>query len=168
MPRRVVRHPLRWRSLSTPPRLLAGSFLLLIAAGTLGLRSLPGLYTGERLGWLDCLFTATSAVCVTGLVVVDTATYFTQAGQVGMTAALYGSIDIEGGRVRQGNFHDYRILRMPEMPEIDVHIVPSSAPPSGIGEPGVPPVAPAMANAKLALTGEPTYRLPFRQSKRSA
>jgi isoquinoline 1-oxidoreductase beta subunit len=78
-----------------------------------------------------------------------------------MTAALYGAIDIENGRVRQSNFHDYRILRMHEMPEIDVHIVPSRERPSGIGEPGVPPVAPAMANAKLALTGEPTYRLPF-------
>lgn len=71
----------RLRSLATPPRLLAGSFLLLIAAGTLGLRTLPGLYTGEKLSWLDSLFTSTSAVCVTGLIVVDTATYFTPAGQ---------------------------------------------------------------------------------------
>lgn len=69
-----------WRRL-TPPQLLAGSFILLIAFGTIGLRVLPGLYTGERLSWLDALFTATSAVCVTGLVVVDTATYFTGAGQ---------------------------------------------------------------------------------------
>jgi trk system potassium uptake protein TrkH len=61
--------------------LFVGSFLLLIAAGTLGLELLPGLYTGERLGWLDALFTSTSAVCVTGLIVVDTATYFTPAGQ---------------------------------------------------------------------------------------
>lgn len=69
-----------WRHL-TPPRLLAGSFVLLIAFGTLGLMLLPGLYTGESLGWLDALFTATSAVCVTGLIVVDTATYFTPFGQ---------------------------------------------------------------------------------------
>jgi trk system potassium uptake protein TrkH len=70
----------RWRRLR-PTQLLVGSFLVLIAIGTLGLMLLPGLYTGERLGWLDALFTATSAVCVTGLIVVDTATYFTLAGQ---------------------------------------------------------------------------------------
>jgi trk system potassium uptake protein len=69
-----------WRNV-TPPQLFVGSFLGLIAAGTLGLLALPGLYTGERLGFVDALFTATSAVCVTGLVVVDTATYFTPLGQ---------------------------------------------------------------------------------------
>lgn len=58
-----------------------GSFAVLILLGTLGLKTLPGLYIGEELGWLDALFTATSAVCVTGLIVVDTATYFTTAGQ---------------------------------------------------------------------------------------
>jgi trk system potassium uptake protein TrkH len=78
-------HPLlqsvrAWRSLSGP-QLLAGSFLLLIALGTVGFKTLPGLYTGDELGWLDALFTATSAVCVTGLIVVDTATYFTTWGQ---------------------------------------------------------------------------------------
>ena len=73
------RRPL-WRELSAP-QLFAGSFLLLILFGTVGLKVLPGLYTGEELGWLDALFTATSAVCVTGLIVVDTATYFTTAGQ---------------------------------------------------------------------------------------
>lgn len=65
----------------TPPRLLLASFLALILLGTLGLKVLPGLYTGEGLTWLDALFTATSAVCVTGLIVVDTATYFTPWGQ---------------------------------------------------------------------------------------
>ncbi|HEV2146166.1 MAG TPA: potassium transporter TrkG [Longimicrobiaceae bacterium] len=69
-----------WQRL-TPPQLFVGSFLLLIAIGTLGLKALPGLYTGESLGWLDALFTAVSAVCVTGLIVVDTATYFTPTGQ---------------------------------------------------------------------------------------
>lgn len=63
------------------PQLFLGSFLLLIALGTLGLKLLPGIYTGAPLGWLDALFTATSAVCVTGLIVVDTATFFTPAGQ---------------------------------------------------------------------------------------
>jgi trk system potassium uptake protein len=66
----------------TPPRLFVLSFALLIAAGTVGLWSLPGLYVGPRLGLVDALFTATSAVCVTGLVVVDTATHFTFWGQL--------------------------------------------------------------------------------------
>lgn len=69
-----------WRQLS-PPQLFVGSFLVLVLLGTLGLKALPGLYTGEELSWLDALFTATSAACVTGLIVVDTATYFTTAGQ---------------------------------------------------------------------------------------
>lgn len=69
-----------WRRLK-PPHLLVGSFLILIVLGTAGLLLLPGLYTGERLGFVDAVFTATSAVCVTGLIVVDTATYFTPLGQ---------------------------------------------------------------------------------------
>ncbi len=79
----LAKHPPResfWRRLS-PPQLFVGSFLLLILLGTLGLKTLPGLYTGAPLSWLDALFTATSAVCVTGLIVVDTATYFTVWGQ---------------------------------------------------------------------------------------
>jgi len=71
---------LSWRRL-TPPQLFVVSFGLVILLGTMALRTLPGLYTGEPLSWLDALFTATSAVCVTGLIVVDTATYFTTAGQ---------------------------------------------------------------------------------------
>ena len=77
---RAERRRSLWRRL-TPPQLFVASFLALVAAGTLGLQLLPGLYTGPRLSWLDALFTATSAVCVTGLIVVDTATYFTTAGQ---------------------------------------------------------------------------------------
>jgi trk system potassium uptake protein len=69
-----------WDRLSAP-QLLVGSFLVLIGLGTLGLRFIPGLHAGERMGWTDALFTATSAVCVTGLIVVDTATHFTAAGQ---------------------------------------------------------------------------------------
>ena len=65
----------------TPPQLFVGSFLSLIAFGTVGLKTLPGLYTGEPLTWLDALFTSVSAVCVTGLILVDTATYFTPVGQ---------------------------------------------------------------------------------------
>jgi trk system potassium uptake protein len=70
-----------WPRRLTAPQLFVASFLVLILFGTLGLRVLPGLYTGPPLGWLDALFTATSAVCVTGLIVVDTATYFTPFGQ---------------------------------------------------------------------------------------
>ncbi|MCA9035658.1 MAG: TrkH family potassium uptake protein [Planctomycetaceae bacterium] len=69
-----------WQKI-TPPQLFVGSFGLLVLFGTLGLRWLPGLYTGERLSWLDALFTSTSAVCVTGLIVQDTAQFFTPAGQ---------------------------------------------------------------------------------------
>ncbi len=69
------------RRLLTPSRLLVGSFLGLILFGTLGLKLLPGLYVGEPLSWVDALFTSTSAVCVTGLVVVNTATHFTFWGE---------------------------------------------------------------------------------------
>ncbi len=77
VPRRSVSP---WRRLS-PPQIFVLSFLLLVLLGTVGLKVLPGLYTGAPLGWLDALFTATSAVCVTGLIVVDTATWFTPLGQ---------------------------------------------------------------------------------------
>lgn len=80
----------------------------------------------------------------------------------GLTAALYGEITIEKGRVKQGNFHDYPMLRMGEMPQIDVHIVLNHEPPGGVGEPGVPPIAPAVANALFALTGKRIRKLPIR------
>ena len=83
----VRRRRTGWRRLTTP-QLFVASFAGLVAAGTLGLKMLPGLYTGARLGWLDALFTATSAVCVTGLIVVDTATYFTFAGQLFLLALI--------------------------------------------------------------------------------
>lgn len=78
--RRLVRPKMRRRNL-TPSELFIGSFLALSVLGTLALKLLPGLYQGAPLGWNDAAFTATSAVCVTGLIVVDTATYFTFAGQ---------------------------------------------------------------------------------------
>ncbi|MCS6863970.1 MAG: potassium transporter TrkG [Gemmataceae bacterium] len=76
----VGRRPSLWRRL-TAPQLFVGSFTILIAFGTIGLKFLPGLYTGEPLNWLDALFTATSAVCVTGLNVIDPATALTLRGQ---------------------------------------------------------------------------------------
>ena len=80
----------------------------------------------------------------------------------GLTAALYGEITIEKGRVKQGNFNDYRLLRLSEMPAIAVHIVKNHEEPGGVGEPGVPPIAPAVANAIFALTGTRVRRLPIR------
>jgi isoquinoline 1-oxidoreductase beta subunit len=79
----------------------------------------------------------------------------------GLSAALYGRITLKGGRVEQSNFHDYQVLRINEMPECSVHIVPSKEPPTGIGEPGTPPIAPAIANAIFALNGKRLRRLPF-------
>ena len=77
-------------------------------------------------------------------------------------AALYGEITLgEDGQPEQGNFDQYRSLRMPEMPQIEVAIIKSSADPTGVGEPGVPLVAPAVANAIRALTGKHVRALPF-------
>jgi isoquinoline 1-oxidoreductase beta subunit len=80
----------------------------------------------------------------------------------GLTAALKGEITLKDGRVEQGNFHDYPLLRFDEMPEIEVHIVKSIEAPGGVGEPGTPPIAPAVANAVFALTGQPVRKLPIR------
>jgi isoquinoline 1-oxidoreductase beta subunit len=82
----------------------------------------------------------------------------------GLTAALKGEITLDRGRVQQTNFHDYEILRIDEAPVVEVHIVPSDAPPTGIGEPGVPPVAPAIANAIYAVSSRRIRRLPIRDS----
>jgi isoquinoline 1-oxidoreductase beta subunit len=80
----------------------------------------------------------------------------------GLTAALYSAITLRDGRVEQSNFHDYPMLRMHEMPAVDVHIVESEERSTGVGEPGVPPIAPALCNALLALTKKPIRRLPLR------
>ena len=83
----------------------------------------------------------------------------------GLAQALKSAISISGGRVEQSNFHDYEVLRMSDAPPvIEVHIVPSAEPPGGCGEPGVPPVAPAVANAIFAATGKRMRRLPIRAS----
>ena len=79
----------------------------------------------------------------------------------GLTAALHGAITLKDGYVEQSNYHDYPALRMNEMPHVEVHITPSSANPSGAGEPGLPPIAPAVANALFAATGKRLRQLPF-------
>ncbi|MCH8812775.1 MAG: xanthine dehydrogenase family protein molybdopterin-binding subunit [Gemmatimonadetes bacterium] len=79
----------------------------------------------------------------------------------GLTAALYGKINIQGGRAVQSNFHDYPMLRMNEAPEVEVVLVPSGDPPGGVGEPGLPPAAPAVTNALFALTGQRVRDLPI-------
>jgi isoquinoline 1-oxidoreductase beta subunit len=85
-------------------------------------------------------------------------------GAVGfaLSAALHGEITLKEGAVVEGNFDTYRPIRIGEMPRLEVHIVPSTAKPTGVGEPGVPPLAPAVANAIGAATGKYPDRLPFR------
>ena len=85
-----------------------------------------------------------------------------QGGVVfGLSAALYGEITLEQGRVVQGNFDTYPVVRMPEAPVVEVHVVPSTEPQGGTGEPGVPPIAPAVCNAIFAVTGKRIRRLPI-------
>lgn len=79
----------------------------------------------------------------------------------GLGAALYGAITLQDGRIEQDNFNGYRVLRINEMPTVEVHIVPSAEPPTGVGEPGVAPLGPAVANAIFAATGKRRYVLPF-------
>jgi isoquinoline 1-oxidoreductase beta subunit len=79
----------------------------------------------------------------------------------GLSAALYGRITFGAGQVEQSNFHNYPILRMSEMPKVEVHILPSTEKPGGIGEPGTPPIAPAVVNAIFAATGKRLRSLPI-------
>ncbi|HUN50180.1 MAG TPA: molybdopterin cofactor-binding domain-containing protein, partial [Candidatus Sulfotelmatobacter sp.] len=80
----------------------------------------------------------------------------------GLTAALYGAVTIDKGRVMEGNFDSYQMVRLAETPAIEVHIVASDAAPGGIGEPAVPPIAPAVANAIFAATGKRVRSLPLK------
>ena len=85
-----------------------------------------------------------------------------QGGHVfGLSAVLHQQITLEQGRVQQSNFHDYRVLRIDEMPQIEVHLVPSAEAPGGIGEPGTVSVQPAVANAVYAATGVQLTRMPI-------
>ena len=91
---------------------------------------------------------------------------FEGAAVFGTSAALMGEISFHNGRVTQSNFHNYPVARMSESPrETHVYIVPSNAPPAGVGEPGVPPIAPAICNAIFAATGKRIRELPIRKTK---
>jgi isoquinoline 1-oxidoreductase subunit beta len=79
----------------------------------------------------------------------------------GLSAALFGRIDIEGSIVRQSNFPDYPVLKMADAPRIETHLIASARAPSGVGEPGTPPIAPALANALFVLTGRRLRELPL-------
>jgi isoquinoline 1-oxidoreductase subunit beta len=78
----------------------------------------------------------------------------------GLSAALWGDVTLRGGRVQQSNFNNYRVLRLNELPELDVHVVASDAQPGGVGEVAVPLVAPALCNAIFAATGKRLRSLP--------
>jgi isoquinoline 1-oxidoreductase beta subunit len=80
----------------------------------------------------------------------------------GLSAALKGSITIDRGRVQQANFDSYNVLRIDEMPQVEVHIVETDNAPGGVGEASVPPIAPAVCNAIFAATGNRIRRLPIR------
>jgi len=86
----------------------------------------------------------------------------------GIAAALYGEITIVKGRVAQSNFNDYKMLRMAEAPIIDVHLIDSAEEPGGVGEPALPPAAPAIANALFALTGKRIRKLPIKPESLAA
>jgi isoquinoline 1-oxidoreductase subunit beta len=79
----------------------------------------------------------------------------------GLSAALYGKVTLKDGVVEQSNYHDYPVLRMTEMPKVEVHFVPGGTTPTGVGEPGLPPIAPAISNALFALTGKRLRNLPL-------
>ncbi|MEM7674778.1 MAG: molybdopterin cofactor-binding domain-containing protein [Myxococcota bacterium] len=78
-----------------------------------------------------------------------------------LSAALYGRIGLRAAKVQQSNFHDYRLLRLRDMPDVTVELVSSTSALGGVGEPGVPPVAPAVSNALFRLTGQPVHQLPL-------
>jgi isoquinoline 1-oxidoreductase subunit beta len=79
----------------------------------------------------------------------------------GLTAALYGRVDIVQGQVQQTNYPSYRMLSLAQTPKVQTHIVPSTLAPTGVGEPALPPLAPAMANALFALNGARIRSLPI-------
>jgi len=92
----------------------------------------------------------------------DTMAAQTESGIIyGLTAALYGEITVKNGRVEQSNFGDYKMLRIEETPKVEVHILQGQGDQGGGGEPGTPPIAPAVTNAIFAATGKRIRKLPI-------
>ena len=121
------------------------------------------MYDWDDLRYFLALHRAGSLADAADLVRADPTTVSRRIGALGATLALYGQITVEKGAVVQSNFRDYRLLRLPEAPSaIHIELVGGEHAPGGVGEPGVPPVAPAITNAWFALTGERQRRLPFR------
>lgn len=85
----------------------------------------------------------------------------------GLTAALYGEITLNRGQVEQSNFNDYQMLTMADAPDVEVHLIQGSDAPGGIGEVGVPPIAPTVANAVSSIIGRPIRALPISKQLRS-
>lgn len=113
----------------------------------------------------DGSFTVDRVVCAVdcGVVVNPDVVTAQMEGGIGfaLAAALTGEITLQDGEVQQSNFHDYPVLRISDMPNVEVHIVPSAEKPTGVGEPGVPPLAPALAHALMRATGKAIRRLPI-------
>ncbi|MTV38362.1 molybdopterin-dependent oxidoreductase [Duganella radicis] len=120
----------------------------------------------------DGSFSVDRVVCAVdcGIVVNPDVVRAQVEGGVGfaLSAALHGAITLKDGAVEQSNFHDYAPIRITEMPRVEVHIMPSAEKPTGIGEPGVPPLAPALANALAAATGKRVRSLPIRTEELKA
>ena len=119
----------------------------------------------EKAGWGQPLPAGTARGLAVhesfGTVVAQIAAQMEGGTCYGLAAALYGQITMKDGVVDQQNFDTYRVLRMNEAPTVETYIIPSPNRPTGAGEPGTPLIAPAVANALLALNGKPTYSLPF-------
>ncbi len=128
--------------------------------GATGAAAGMGGAAGEVGGWK---VTRIVAVVDCGIVVNPSGAEAQVQGAIldGLGSALYGAITLEGGRVIESNFHDYRLLRMREAPAVEVHFIASRERPEGLGEMGLPPVAPAVAAAVFAATGQRLRRLPF-------
>lgn len=154
-----------------------------LAAGKDGARRGRGVAVHESFGTFvaevaevtvqaDGSFAVDRVVCAVdcGIVVNPDVVRAQVEGGVGfaLSAALHGAITLKDGMVEQSNFHDYAPIRITEMPKVEVHILPSAEKPSGIGEPGVPPLAPALANALAAATGKRVRTLPIRTDELKA
>ncbi len=140
----------RFRGIACAPPAFFGSYVAYVAEVSVEGNSLR---IHRVVGAVDC------GICVNP----DSVAAQIESGVAfGLTAALNGEITIAKGRVVQGNFDDYMLLTIDQMPNVEVHLIPSSEPSGGMGEPGVPPLAPAIANAAFAATGKRFRQLPIK------